>query len=97
MRLDAATRAALMGEIREAVRVALEATEERWLTGEELRKHIGMFSPSWLKTYGSSLPRTQAVVTDCDGREHRTGWVYPLHRIERMLVDGDIKRLNVNV
>lgn len=97
MRLDAATRAALMGEIREAVKVALMGAEEKWLTGDELRCQIGMFTPSWLKTYGSSLPRTQAVVTDGEGRTHRTGWVYPLHRIQEMINSGEIKRLNVNV
>lgn len=91
--MDARLRAEIMAELRQAMKQSMEVMEEKWLTGEELTKQFGMFTKSWLKTYGHTLPRVQAVVRGSDGEEHRTGWAYPQHKIQSMISDGRIKLL----
>lgn len=91
--MDKKLREEIMAEVRGAMLATLEDAEEKWLTGKQLIAQFGCFTEAWLKTYGSSLPRTQAVITGEDGSEHRTGWCYPMHKINRMLMDGSIKRL----
>ena len=69
--------------------------EEVWLSKEEFLKQFGMFTEDWLKHYGKSLGRTQAVVTDKKGEEHGTRWAYPRNKIQRMIIDGSIKQLKI--
>ena len=83
----------------EIVRVVEKATTdanekylERWVTGKELSKHIGVFTESWLKHNGCMLPRTYAMWVD-DAGEHRSSFMYPLHKILRMVETGEIKQL----
>lgn len=92
MKIDKDTRAAILAEVREAVTLTL-AMNESYVSGKELGKKYQMFSASWLKSYGHLLPRTRAVVTSGDGRQHATGWCYPLNRIGKMIENGEIKRL----
>lgn len=70
--------------------------EEVWLTKEEFLKQFGMFTEDWLKRYGETIPRTQAVVTGADGEPHATRWAYPRNKIQRMIADGSIKQLRIN-
>lgn len=91
--MDAKLRLQIAQEVRAALTQALEGANEVWLTGEQLTKQFGFFTKSWLKTYGHTLPRTQAVVNAKDG-EHKTGWCYPQHKIQRMIQNGEIKGLN---
>lgn len=91
--MDATLKKEIISEVRRAAQAAFETKEEQWLTADQLCKVFGMFSKSWLKTYGHSLPRTQAVVVDEEGREHRTCWAYPRHRIQAMIENGQIKEL----
>lgn len=52
--------------------------------------------PSWFRSYGDTLPRTNIIVTEDDtNKEHRTGWCYPLNRLKRMLISGELKNLRV--
>lgn len=88
--MDHQEREAIMQAVRTAMRQVAEATEERWLTGKQLCEQFGMFSPSWLKMYGYLLPRTQARVTDKDGREHFSSWAYPKNQIQRMVSEGKL-------
>lgn len=87
----------LKREIMQAVRVATEqvmtTTKERWITGEELSEKYQFFTKSWLRYYGRTLPRTQAIVRDADGTQHKTGWCYAEHKIGLMIQNGDIKNL----
>ena len=69
--------------------------EEIWVTSGELTKQFGMFTAQWLKMYGSTLPRTQAIVTDQDGIEHKSSWVYPRNKIAQMISRGEIKNLKI--
>jgi len=94
--MDAKLRVMVANEVREAVTQALEGANEVWLTGEQLTKQFAFFTKSWLKSYGHTLPRTQAVVFAKDG-EHRTGWCYPQHKIQRMVQNGEIKTLKTTI
>ena len=91
--IDRMLKSEIIGTVRKAMTDVLEESQEAWLSGDELCKQFQMFSPSWLKRYGSRLPRTRAVVTDNDGMKHVTGWVYPRNKIQRMVREGKIASL----
>lgn len=91
-KIDKNTRLEIADVVRRSIAEAYTIYNEVWVTGDELCKHIGCFKKDWLKNYGSALPRTQAIV---DGEEHKTSWVYPLHKIQAMMADGRIKNLKV--
>lgn len=91
--MDKSTRQAIQAAVEQSVRAALAPSLERWLSADELIKQFGCFSKSWLKNYGHTLPRTQAIVCEPDGTEHRSPWCYPCHKIAQMLADGSIKGL----
>ena len=91
--MDKMLRAEIIAEVRRAMADSLEIYREQWVTGDELTKQVQFFSKSWLKTYGSSLPRERATVMGDDGETHSTGWCYPLNRIRRMVAQGQLKEL----
>lgn len=86
--LDKKTKMEILSAVRAAVRQTMEDADEKWLTGEELCKQFQCFTASWLKRYGWMLDRTQAIVIDEEGEEHTTSWVYPKHRIQRMIQEN---------
>lgn len=95
-KLDKMTREAIA---RAAAKAAVEVQEvysERWVTGEELCRELGCFTPQFLKLYGRSLPRECVRVTDAEGNEHRTRWCYPLRRIRRMMAEGKLRELTID-
>ncbi len=92
--IDAALRRQIVNEVNNAITNALQGANEKWLNGEQLSQQFSIFTKSWLKSYGHTLPRTQAVVLAKDG-EHRTGWCYPLYKIQRMVQNGEIKQLKI--
>ena len=96
MRLDKETRIAIAAAVREALDAALRVSDD-YVSGKELGRKYQMFSASWLKSYGHLLPRTRAVVTDDEGRQHTSGWCYPVGRIGRMIESGEIKRLGMGL
>ncbi len=81
----------ILAAIRQSVGQVKREYEEQYLTGEELCRQFGCFTPSWLKTYGCLLPRVQAHVVDADGVEHVTGWVYPRFAIAEMARDNKLR------
>ena len=91
-KLDVRLRTMIAKEVHDVLTAAMETQREQWVTGEQLQKQFAFFTKSWLKSYGHTLPRTQAVVTAADG-EHKTGWCYPLYKIQRMVQSGEIKKL----
>ena len=91
--MDKMLRAEIVGEVRRAMQESLEMYREQWVTEKELMKHVQCLNKTWFKTYGHTLPREQVVVTD--DKPHRTGWCYPLHRIQRMLQSGELKTLKI--
>ena len=93
--MDKLLRAEIVNTVNKTIQEMMEMYGERWLTGEQLIEQFGMFTKGWLKAYGYTLPRTQAVVTDENGEQHRTSWVYPMHKINHMIQDGRIKNLDI--
>lgn len=91
--MDRILRAEITGEVRKVLTDVLEGTNEHWVSGEELSKQISCFTPAWLRLYGSSLPRTRAIVTKPDGTKSHSSYTYPLHKIQRMLANNEMKNL----
>ena len=81
--------------ISEAAESVAEFYEERWITEKELKAQFCCFSPSWLRNYGHLLPRTRAIVTDEDGVQHMTGWIYPRNQIQHLIQGNGIKNLQM--
>lgn len=87
---------ALVGGITEKVqREHWELYHEEWVTPKELCKRIGCFNAGWMKSYARTLPRTQPIVLDENNVEHYGSWIYPLHKIQRMVMEGKIKQLRM--
>jgi hypothetical protein len=93
--MDKHLKAEIVATVNQAMMEAHETYKEKWLTDEQLCDHIGVFTKRWLKDHGHLLPRTRAEWSDEKGVGHNTSWVYPLHRVQRMLADGEIKRLRI--
>lgn len=76
------------------VSMAARRYSEKWVTAETLGTHIETLNVNWLKRNGSCFNRTRVEWDDEDG--HHTGsWLYPLHEIQEMVMDGRIKQLQV--
>ncbi len=74
-------------------RVAREAYEtynEKWVTGRTLGEYIETMTAAWLKSYGNRLPRRRTVMIDDNGKSVSSPFVYPLHRIQRMIENNEI-------
>ena len=84
--------------VRRAIEEEREMYDEVWLTEKQLLEQFGMFTHDWLKKYGQCLQPARAIVVDEKGIEHPTqGWAYPKHRIQRMIVSGEIMKLRCRV
>lgn len=84
--LDMPTRKAIAQAVSRATMEAMEVYREEWLTPSDLCMRLPCLTPDWLKHHGDRLPRERFEVVD----EHcqlvsATRWMYPLHRIERMI------------
>lgn len=91
--MDSKLRKMIADEVAMALKSVLATQEERWLSAEQLEKQFACLTPGWQRNYAKLLPRTQAVVVGADGKEHKSGWVYPLHKIQQMFLNGEIKNL----
>ena len=74
----------------ESVRYHYEVMNEVWLTAAKLSEQIQFLSKSWLQDYGHMLPREHLVYVDEEGVELKSGWCYPLHRIQRMIYENNL-------
>lgn len=83
----------IMAAVRDGVQRAMEDQQEVWIQHKDLCKQFATLTPSWLDRYGHLLPRTRPTVTDEDGNQHSTSWVYPRNKLQRMFRDGSIKML----
>ena len=93
--MDKMLRIEVVNELRAVMLDVLEASKEQWVSADQLSAQISCFSKSWLKDYGRSLPRTRAIVTDANGVAHISAWTYPLHRIQAMLRNNEVKSLRI--
>lgn len=92
--MDRLLRAEIVAEVRQAQMELAEIYREEWVTADRLSERLGMFSTAWLKRYGYLLPRERAEVVE--GAEmHATRWAYPLHKIQRLLMEGRLKGMKV--
>ena len=91
--MDKTLRAEVVSEVRKVLKSVFEQNNEVYVSGAQLAKQFSCFSKSWLKNYGQCLPRTQTIVTDPDGTEHVGAWAYPLHKIQQMIANNEIKCL----
>lgn len=89
--LDVALRNEIVRTVKSAMVEVHEMYDEQWVTGRELGEVVSCFSPYWLKNYGRLLPRTSIEVLKNDGTAARTGYIYPLHKIQRLLAEGKIR------
>jgi len=79
---------------RQLMQTMYERTE-RWVEADTLSKEIECLSASWMKQYAKLLPRTRAEVRHEDGTVRCSHWVYPLHKINEMFANGQIKNLTI--
>ena len=84
LQLDRQTRAMIADTIAKAVRQQMESYEERWVLAQELCELLPALSPDFLRRHGDSFPRKRFVVENDHGT-YRSRFMYPLHRIERMI------------
>ena len=86
----------LRTEIINEVKLAMRTYSERWLTAEQICEHVGTLTPRWLKDHGQMFNRTRLEWTDTNGNRHSQAWLYPLHEIQEMILNGRIKELSEN-
>lgn len=91
--IDPVLRLQIVNELKAVMANIMEVSREEWVSGDELGRRFAFFTRSWLRTYGQLLPRERVSVVGSDGEEHRTGWCYPVHRIERMIHEGKLRRM----
>ena len=93
--MDKLLRAEIAGEVKRILIDILEGSKEQWVSADELGNHISFCTKDWLRLYGSTLPRTRAMVTTPDGETHQSAYTYPLHKIQRMLANNQVKSLKI--
>ena len=91
--MDKQLRAEAVAMFERVARDAYEVYNERWLKDDELCEHISILTKRWLRDNGDMLPRSQFIWTDENGNEHKSSFMYPLHKIQAMIADGRIKTL----
>ena len=91
--MDRIFEAKLLALIDRKMTERLEGADEVWLKPKQLLEQFGMLSQEWLDTNGHLLPREYASVIWPDGDEKCTRYAYPKHKINRMIMNGELKGL----
>lgn len=91
IKLDKTTRDLVKKTVETAMREVMEASEEKWLTTNELSEQYPLFTKDWLRHYGHFLPRRRLEIVDIDGITHHSQWCYPKYRIARMIHENSLK------
>ena len=91
--MDRIFEAKLLALIDRKMTERLEGADEVWLKPKQLLEQFGMLSQDWLDTNGHLLPREYASVIWPDGDEKCTRYAYPKHKINRMIMNGELKGL----
>ena len=86
--MDKILRAAIVAEVRQA----MMEVNERWVTADVLCEHVSTLTPRFLKDHGKMFNRTRVEWDDKNGH-HVQSWLYPLHQIKEMILNGKIKEL----
>lgn len=82
----------LRAEIVATVKQAMTTYNEKWVTEDQLCEHVGTLTKRWLRAHGQMFNRTRFEWDDDEGH-HCQGWIYPLHQIQQMILDGRCKEL----
>ena len=91
--MDRLLRAEIVAEVRRAMEESQEMYGEQWVSGKELCKQVQCITASFLDEFGSTLPRERARVWKDGVSVRNTNWVYPLHKIKRMIARSELKEL----
>lgn len=91
--MDRLLRAEIIATVRQTMQEVLEGADEVWLKPKQLLEQFGMLNQEWLDTNGHLLPREYASVIWPDGKEVNTRYAYPKHKINRMIMNGELKGL----
>lgn len=84
----------LKSVIRRTMEEQMEMYSELWLTADQCANTFPSLTKSWLKRYGHAIQgRRQVKVEDERGEQHVSGWLYPMHKIQRMFATGEIEQL----
>ena len=96
--MDKILRAEVNATIRQTLLEVLEVANEEWLTKEQLCEHFPMFTPSWIKTFGekSAIPRERISVQSEDGSGVRSRFMYPKHKINRLIAEGYFRNIVID-
>lgn len=76
--------------VNDAINRALEGANEKWITAEALCEQFQCFSPSWLKRFGKHLNPIRAEVYDKNKKHHKTCFVYPMYKIQRLIRENKL-------
>lgn len=80
--------------VRRTMEEQMEMYSELWLTADQCANTFPSLTKSWLKRYGHAIQgRRQVKVEDERGEQHVSGWLYPMHKIQRMFATGEIENL----
>ena len=91
--MDRIFEAKLLALIDRKMTERLEGADEVWLKPKQLLEQFGMLSQEWLDTNGHLLPREYASVIWPGDKEVCTRYAYPKHKINRMIMNGELKGL----
>ncbi len=84
----------LKSVVRRTMEEQMEMYQEVWLTADRCANTFPSLTKSWLKRYGHAIQgRRQVKVEDESGEQHVSGWLYPMHKIQRMFATGEIEQL----
>jgi len=84
----------LKAVVRRAMEEQMEMYSEVWLTGDEMCQYFGTMKKAWFDRYGHAIKdRRQVKVTDEEGHEHVSSYVYPRNKMQRMFANGEIEKL----
>lgn len=95
MTLDTTTRRLIAKAIEQGISAKMETYNEKWITEVELCKELPSFTLSWLKEYGQKVPRERVNVCRNGVMIPTKKWMYPLHKIKRMLAEGNFRAIIV--
>ena len=96
--MDKTLRAEIVAEVKRSMAEVNEMYSEEWLTKEQLCEHFPMFTPSWIKTFGekSAIPRERISVQSEDGSGMRSRFMYPKHKINRLINEGYFRNILID-
>ena len=96
--MDKLLRAEIVAEVKRSLVEVNEMYQEEWMTKEQLCEHFPMFTPSWIKTFGekSAIPRERISVQSEDGSGVRSRFMYPKHKINRLIAEGYFRNIVID-